>query len=74
MLTGDKMETAENIGRLCNLIKKNSMVLYITENNKTALEVTLKQHFQTAYNQEDPFSIVVEGHSLAILFQGSFLD
>lgn len=30
MLTGDKMETAENIGRSCNLIQKEMKVFYIT--------------------------------------------
>ena len=34
MLTGDKLETAENIGRSCNLIRDKSLVLYITENSK----------------------------------------
>lgn len=29
MLTGDKLETAENIGRSCNLITSNMGVLYI---------------------------------------------
>lgn len=29
MLTGDKLETAENIGRSCNLINKYMGVLYI---------------------------------------------
>ena len=31
MLTGDKMETAENIGNLCNLISRESKVFRIDE-------------------------------------------
>jgi len=30
MLTGDKLETAENIGRSCNLITNEMEVFYIT--------------------------------------------
>ena len=30
MLTGDKLETAENIGRSCNLIQSNMRLFYIT--------------------------------------------
>lgn len=29
MLTGDKLETAENIGRSCNLIMKEMGVIYV---------------------------------------------
>jgi magnesium-transporting ATPase (P-type) len=31
MLTGDKLETAENIARSCNLINKDMAVMYIRE-------------------------------------------
>lgn len=31
MLTGDKLETAENIARSCNLINKDMTVMYIRE-------------------------------------------
>ena len=32
MLTGDKLETAENIGRSCNLITEHMGVLYLRGN------------------------------------------
>ena len=31
MLTGDKLETAENIARSCNLIEKDMNILYFKE-------------------------------------------
>lgn len=30
MLTGDKLETAENIGRSCNLLQENMDVFFLT--------------------------------------------
>jgi len=33
MLTGDKLETAENIGKSCNLIQDDMNVLYIRSND-----------------------------------------
>jgi phospholipid-translocating ATPase len=33
MLTGDKLETAENIGYLCNLITKETKIFRIKSNN-----------------------------------------
>jgi len=34
MLTGDKMETAENIGLSCNLIDKEFELLRLMQNNE----------------------------------------
>lgn len=33
MLTGDKLETAENIARSCNLVTPEMNVFYLRENN-----------------------------------------
>lgn len=48
MLTGDKLETAENIGRSCNLLTEDMLVLYIRssdvniEDKLTELELAAK--------------------------------
>jgi magnesium-transporting ATPase (P-type) len=36
MLTGDKLETAENIGRSCNLVQNDMKVFYITPETDAA--------------------------------------
>jgi P-type E1-E2 ATPase len=37
MLTGDKLETAENIARSCKLIQSDMEVMKFSENNKESL-------------------------------------
>ena len=46
MLTGDKLETAENIARSCNLIQKNAETLFITSEDFKVLESELHKNFQ----------------------------
>ena len=41
MLTGDKLETAENIAKSCNLILPNMNILYIREETANELENNL---------------------------------
>ena len=43
MLTGDKLETAENIGRSCNLILPGFSTLKISETNLEDVVMSLKK-------------------------------
>ena len=38
MLTGDKLETAENIAKSCNLIEYNMKIIYIKEDINTLVK------------------------------------
>lgn len=50
MLTGDKLETAENIARSCNLIQPSFQLLYLQPGEKS-LETRLKQILAVLYAQ-----------------------
>ena len=51
MLTGDKLETAENIGRSCNLIQDSMKVFYITpEINAMNVFHSITDHINTGGN------------------------
>ena len=39
MLTGDKLETAENIGKSCRLITPDMEILRITETDENSLKI-----------------------------------
>ena len=41
MLTGDKLETAENIAKSCKLIQNQMKIIYISEQNETDLKKNL---------------------------------
>jgi len=45
MLTGDKLETAENIARSCNLIQRNSEIITIDSEIVSVLESDLHKYF-----------------------------
>ena len=45
MLTGDKLETAENIARSCNLVEHNMEIFYIKENDQKEVSDVLLKHY-----------------------------
>jgi len=71
MLTGDKLETAENIGRSCNLITSGMGVLYIRGTNTVdnKIDVILKDYIfelpNLAQEHKEGLAVVVEGESLS---------
>ena len=69
MLTGDKMETAENIGYSCRLIQKDFKKLYLSK--EAQLEQKLEE-FSTTLDQKHPgerYTIIIEGKSILSLSQ-----
>lgn len=71
MLTGDKLETAENIARSCNLITKNMGVVYIrgTDTGQNKIQNQLHKLVRTvvrvASQHNEGLALVVEGESLS---------
>lgn len=47
MLTGDKLETAENIGKSCGLVKGDMTVMRLQELNKEVLKQNIKDLLET---------------------------
>lgn len=67
MLTGDKLETAENIGRSCNLILPNFASLKISEKTPEDVEASLKAastKFCELYAKQQPKVLLIEGEAL----------
>ena len=68
MLTGDKLETAENIGRSCNLILPNFEVFRITEKIHEEVEQKLKEvkaKSDEFFEKQVPKALLVEGEALS---------
>jgi magnesium-transporting ATPase (P-type) len=67
MLTGDKLETAENIAKSCNLIQPGFQVLQISEKTTKQVRDTLLHH-RKAYDlfveRKIKKALIVEGESL----------
>lgn len=70
MLTGDKLETAENIAFSCRLITESMNKYYIRDKSIQELSKNLDSITKSYYapeNQEKSKSIIVEGATLAII-------
>jgi magnesium-transporting ATPase (P-type) len=66
MLTGDKLETAENIGYSCKLIQSDFEKLYISETDD--LEQKYKEHLQNIqkFKRENKrICLLVEGKAIS---------
>jgi magnesium-transporting ATPase (P-type) len=66
MLTGDKLETAENIARSCKLIAPDMQVFYVRDDNAEDLSNTFSA-MRTKWHQTPKKSVIVEGNSLRII-------
>ncbi|XP_050526509.1 probable phospholipid-transporting ATPase IA isoform X2 [Daktulosphaira vitifoliae] len=74
MLTGDKQETAINIGISTNIIKKGVPLIVINESNYTACKKSIHSYIRqlgpTLNNRNHPFTLVIDGQSLAFVLSG----
>ncbi|XP_067374937.1 probable phospholipid-transporting ATPase IA isoform X4 [Channa argus] len=81
ILTGDKQETAINIGHSCKLLTKNMGMLVINEDTLDGTRETLSHHcgmLGDALYKENDFALIIDGKTLkyALTFgvRQSFLD
>ena len=74
MLTGDKLETAENIARSCNLIQKHSETIYINSEDVKILESDLHKNFQQVFSSDSTFCILLTGESLKLILKDRSLS
>ena len=68
MVTGDKLETAENIGYLTRLIKYNFRVVRLT-NEIEDLRSECRRLFNDLSKDDRPVSVVIEGKQIAKMVQ-----
>ena len=88
ILTGDKLQTATEIGRSCNLIKKQDRLVFIAHSNRAELVKQLEQFETLKSNKTSLFSwcqgrqpverdrnrvVVVDGRNLGWIFEDSKL-
>ncbi len=67
MLTGDKLETAENIAKSCNLIQDKFQVMRCSETRERELQDILTKHRESCdYCEEHSIkkALVIEGESI----------
>uniref|UniRef100_A0A8C0XUH0 Phospholipid-transporting ATPase n=1 Tax=Castor canadensis TaxID=51338 RepID=A0A8C0XUH0_CASCN len=67
ILTGDKQETAINIGHSCKLLKKNMGMIVINEGSLDGTRETLSRHCATlgdALRKENDFALIIDGKTL----------
>lgn len=70
MLTGDKLETAENIGRSCNLIQDSFAVMKVNHKEKEGLEEKMAELVEMTKNYvkiKKPKAFLIEGEILGII-------
>ncbi|KAJ6651157.1 hypothetical protein lerEdw1_000754, partial [Lerista edwardsae] len=67
ILTGDKQETAINIGHSCKLLRKNMGLILINEGSLDGTRETLSHHCSTlgdALRKENDFALIIDGKTL----------
>lgn len=81
ILTGDKQETAINIGHSCKLLKKNMGLIVVNEDNLDATREALSHHCTTlgdTLRKENDYALIIDGKTLkyALTFgvRQTFLD
>jgi magnesium-transporting ATPase (P-type) len=71
VLTGDKIETAVNIGYSCKLLNSNTNLIYLVDDNAKKLKQTLKNRLEeipeVQRGKENPIGLVIDGKALATL-------
>lgn len=60
-MTGDKQETAINIGYSCKLLKPELPIYVLNEKSVNEIKATIRQYLQ---HQDPEASLVIDGHSL----------
>ncbi|KAN0083007.1 hypothetical protein V8E54_002095 [Elaphomyces granulatus] len=84
VLTGDRQETAINIGMSCKLISEDMTLLIVNEESSSATRENISNKLQavhtqsTASGEADPLALVIDGKSLTYALEKdvekSFLD
>ncbi|NXD12726.1 AT8A2 ATPase, partial [Nothocercus nigrocapillus] len=81
VLTGDKQETALNIGYSCRLISQSMSLILVNEDSLDATRAALTQHCNNlgdSLGKENDIALIIDGHTLkyALSFEvrQSFLD
>uniref|UniRef100_A0A8C4UNI8 Phospholipid-transporting ATPase n=1 Tax=Falco tinnunculus TaxID=100819 RepID=A0A8C4UNI8_FALTI len=81
ILTGDKQETALNIGYSCRLISQSMSLILVNEDSLDATRASLTQHCTSlgeSLGKENDIALIIDGHTLkyALSFEvrQSFLD
>lgn len=72
MLTGDKMETAENIGLSCNLIDSNFELIRLTQNNEQDAQNylgTYQEKLNLAKQSRKNVCTVIDGICLGVILK-----
>ena len=70
MLTGDKLETAENIARSCKLLQADMTLLILAEKEEEKLEekfVDVKYVFDLCMKEKRKKCLLIEGETLGKL-------
>ena len=69
MLTGDKLETAENIGKTCSLINENMHVERLTDGEPEMCHHSISQSLERfkSYRNEKELAMIVEGPALEVI-------
>jgi len=68
MITGDKLETAENIGKSCNLITEDSAIIKIVDASSTQDCQNMIDTARRVLQSEKKVALVVDSKSLGFLF------
>lgn len=71
MLTGDKLETAENIAKSCSLFKSETQVLTLNKCKLDLLEEQFEQVLKAAEAHKQAAKVIgmiVDGEALALIF------
>ena len=74
VLTGDRQETAINIGMSCKLINEDMTLLIINEENSTATRDSLQKKYDAVRNQAaageyDSLALIIDGRSLTFALE-----
>ena len=74
VLTGDKMETAINIGHSTNLISHNLIILKLSSFEKNRLRKSLNEYLKSLESlKKSEFAFVISGDALITIFQNENL-
>lgn len=73
VLTGDKQETAIEIGKSCNLINEQDMDLIIMSSNSKAEFIKILTHHLLNPSMKSMISIVIDGSTLAFVLDDEYL-
>jgi phospholipid-transporting ATPase len=74
VLTGDRQETAINIGMSCKLISEDMTLLIVNEENSSATRENLQKKYDAVRNQaasgeQDVLALVIDGKSLTFALE-----